>query len=791
MTSPYALVGAQLIDLGYCALPVMPGTKAPGEFIGGRWGRMKSWTERYRVNHPSSSQVTSWSNLPDAGVCVLTGRTSLGLTGVDIDCDEIVEVVRGALPDTPCIKTGMKGETLLFRSNLPNTALDRDLPDGRCERLIDILSDGRQTLLPPTIHPDTLRPYRWTGLSPLEDVRPEDLPWLEDDTIETLETILRDYGYDRNKRPHSHLIATGKGPKIHVPDNYEDLESWKQVNFLAWQSPELWVEDLKLYNCVRTSFGWEAVADWRSSKKHRPLIERSRNLKINVQGRTIVDFGDGPKGYDPINLVAAQMGRERQVAWAWLARKLDWNPFPVDDPSKIYCSKSRTAPPIIKAELAPEVPMLPSPALPPSSPPWRSENDLLQVPGLVGRIQKYMVDTALYQQPQFALAAALTLVGAACARQILGPTNSSTHIYCMAVGPTASGKEHPLKCMKQVLDEAKLDRLEGPASFTSYSAVLKKLIDKPACIAIMDEVGAFLAKGKGKNAASYERQIFSLLRSMWSNAGEPFLTEARAQEADVKLYAPNMSIYGTSTVRELFESLSSTDMSNGLINRFLVFQNRVYPLPSDPIYSHKEIPRDIIDGLRAVAGRGADMCDLYHKCGDQPLAFNPHKVPWADAEVEAYYKKQRESVRVRMHNQPHLQDFMGRAIEYAVRLATIRAVGINVDDPRVTMEDFKWGEAISMQCFESLAKEAEDHMASGLKDVDNKKVRRAARSIEDRNEGWFLPRDIQQQSCARPLKSKEITDILSYFEETGELIRQDRTDERNDTKRRTYYKFIR
>lgn len=790
MTSPYELVGAQLIDLGYVALPVMPGTKAPGEMLGGRWARMRSWSERFRVNPPSASQVTSWSNLTDAGVCVLTGKTSLGLTGIDLDADDIVEAVKSALPDTPCIKTGMKGETLLFRSALPSTSFDRDCHDGRGERLIDILADGRQTLLPPTIHPDTLRPYRWVGLSPLEDVRPEDLPWLGEDTIELLEDVLRNYGYNKTKRPHSHAVNVGKGPKIHVPDNYEESDEWKQVNFLAWQNPELWVEDLRLYNCARTSWGWEAVADWRASKEGRALYIRKRNLKINVVKQTIMDFGDGPKGYDPINLVAAQMGRERWVAWAWLAHKVGWSKEAVPDLSKLKC-KGLGSQVEESAEVEqPVTDVTTVTPVAPVTPPWRSDAPLWQVPGLVGRITQYILETAKYQQPEFALAAALTLVASASARQMCGPTGTPMHIFCATVGPTACGKEHPMKCMKRILTDAKLLHLVGPSSFTSYSAVVKKLIEKPACVAIMDEIGAFLAKGKGKNAASYERAIFALLRSMWSNTGEMLPTEARAQEADVPLYAPAMSLYGTSTLRELFESLSATDMSNGLVNRFLIFQNRAYPLPSRPVYSHLQVPPDIIQGLQAVAHRGKDISDRYHKNGDEELSFDVHTVIWADADVEAYYEEREQAVRMMMRDEPFLQDFLGRAIEYAVRLATIRAIGINVKDPRVTMEDFKWAEAISMKCFMSLAKDAKDHMSANLKDEDNNKVRRAARCLEDKGEEWFQVRDIQMQGAARPLRSDEIVKILGYLEEVGDVVREDRVNEKTDSKRRTYFRFV-
>lgn len=765
MTSPFALLGPNLIELGYTVIPIMPGTKSPGEVINGRWARMTGWSSRYGSRPPSQYQIGAWCKLDDAGIGMLTGRVSNKIIGVDIDVDDVVDAVTRGLPETPAMKEGYKGRTLLFRSNLPNSNFNRN-EAGRRERMVDILSDGRQTVLPPTIHPDLNRPYRWLG-DPLDKISVDDIPWLPDDAFELLEEILTPYGYDKNKDPHTHAIISGKGPKIHVPEDYESRDEWQQVNALAWANAEKWIPALHLYKMQQTPWGYEAVADWRLSSDGTPTPDRKTNLKINFEKQRIVDFGDGQKGYDPINLVAAMRGRGKSEAWTWLSERVGWCANVVGTDNLQITVREDDAKPVVVEK--PETPPL-----------W-------QAPGLIGRMTQYMIDTAMYQQPMFALAASISIIGAACARQILGPTGSSTHTFCLCVGPSASGKEHPMRCMQEILDGADLDRLQGPSSFTSYSAVIQKLIDKPACIAIMDEMGAFLAKGKGRNVASFERSIFAVIRSIWANCGGSMPTEMRAQAKDVKLYWPALSLFGTSTVDELFESLTTTDMSNGLMNRFLVFQNRKYPRPSKPKYKREEVPADIIEGVKAIAGRCKDAAHRQHGFGDQPVQIDAFTVPWDNVEVEDYYESSREAIRARMENNALLQTFLGRASEYAVRIATILAIGRNVEEPRVTMEDFKWAEALVLECFESLAQEASDHMSQGFKDQDNKKVRRAARNLEAKNDGWFAVRDIQRQSVARPLKSDEIIKCLAYYEELGEVLIEHR---QTDSGRKAFYKFI-
>jgi hypothetical protein len=49
--------------------------------------------------------------------------------------------------------------------------------------------------LPPTIHPDTEEPYRWTGNETLLDVAPEELPELPADIADRITAALEPFGY--------------------------------------------------------------------------------------------------------------------------------------------------------------------------------------------------------------------------------------------------------------------------------------------------------------------------------------------------------------------------------------------------------------------------------------------------------------------------------------------------------------------------------------------------------------------------------------------------------------------
>jgi hypothetical protein len=99
---------------------------------------------------------------------------------------------------------------------------------------------------------------------------------------------------------------------------YDDLKA------LAMRRMPEWVPDLGIYKCRRRRGfhpSYEAVATWRPSLNE--LEQRALNLKISPKG--IVDFGDGEKGYSPLNLVMAAKGCDLRTAVAWLDEKLGWS----------------------------------------------------------------------------------------------------------------------------------------------------------------------------------------------------------------------------------------------------------------------------------------------------------------------------------------------------------------------------------------------------------------------------------------------------------------------------------
>ena len=145
---------------GTSIIPIIPGTKKPGFFQHGIWVGLEAWTKRFDGRASLNRERKQWG-LNGTGIGVLGGPASGDLVGIDIDTEDppIVAALLTILPPTEVKKAGARGETWFYYG--PGIASTSWSINGK--RIVEILAAGRQSVLPPTVHPDTRVPYRWLG----------------------------------------------------------------------------------------------------------------------------------------------------------------------------------------------------------------------------------------------------------------------------------------------------------------------------------------------------------------------------------------------------------------------------------------------------------------------------------------------------------------------------------------------------------------------------------------------------------------------------------------------------
>jgi hypothetical protein len=298
----------RLVAQGYYPLPTSPvdfkPSKAPVKWMPGynKFVLFSGWNER------TAPVLTPQ---PGANIGVRCGD---GLVGFDFDDEEAALVISEAFDASPVNKAGQRAWTPFYRADFDVPS--EDFFDASGRKVLQILSTGRQTVIPPSIHCDTREPYRWTNGKSLYDTPLTDLPLLPRDYRDRILAL----GYTSSKQaaPETETVYPETGE---IQNGFDDSPC-ADLNQIAIRNLAKWVPDLNLYKCRRRvgrTASYEAIATWRESTTGKALEERAPNLKISGVG--IKDFGDD-RGYSALDLVMAARSCSLAEAFEWLEQRV-------------------------------------------------------------------------------------------------------------------------------------------------------------------------------------------------------------------------------------------------------------------------------------------------------------------------------------------------------------------------------------------------------------------------------------------------------------------------------------
>jgi hypothetical protein len=187
MIGAFAQGAPALLQGGYSPIPVHFGTRRP----------MIRW-ERCRQAPLTSREASRLATRhPHLSLAVAGGYRGLVPVDCDTDDEAIIGAITSALPEPNVVKAGRRGFTGYFRdptSTIGGRKFQTPAPDRRV--LVELLPTG-QTLIPPTIHPSTGKPYRWLTPRTLFDTPIEDLVPITSAHVAELEHAMRPWVPER------------------------------------------------------------------------------------------------------------------------------------------------------------------------------------------------------------------------------------------------------------------------------------------------------------------------------------------------------------------------------------------------------------------------------------------------------------------------------------------------------------------------------------------------------------------------------------------------------------------
>jgi hypothetical protein len=728
--SPYAKVGPKLVDSGYSAIPVLPHSKRPGTRSRGQWYGDLDWT-RFCDRLPTDIEVGVWERYPDdAGVCIALGKASGGLVAIDVDTDDhrVQEAIESVLPPSPVQKAGRKGYTGFYRAREAVVSCAFNVKYG--ERALDLLAHGKQTIVPPTLHPDTGKPYIWITASTLLDVTPDRLPMLPDDIADRLGAVLAPHGY----------YAPVERPPVD-----SDGGIWREVNDVALERFDQWLPHLGIDAKRLRNGTWRGRAIWKNAE----------NSNVGFAPNGIKDFGSD-KGMTAIDVVMESFQVDFSTAEKWLREKLGFKePPPVVFLLKV---KDRIPDPIIDHDPAPHY--------------WPESTcnpfDPKAAGGLLGQTAEWIYSGSIKPSRELSMLAALGVMSVFAGRRYVGPTGLTSALYLVGVAPTGAGKDHPISAAKNLLMYGNMAHLLGSGDYSSDSAMEKLTRHKPAHLAVLDEIGAWLQETIARGAPAYKKARRKLMLELYTNSKKGGIYLGKDTVASEKMassepvFCPSLSILGMSTATLFFKGLSEENMSDGLIARLTVVNIKapgewqdIVPL-SQPPHALTGAYRDALDAW-GVTGKAArtNVCNA-------TMAPALHDVPFDSPEAEAASKAFRTWQDGVLAEDPQAVGYASRVSEQSLKIALIRAVSRDPTAPKINVDDLAFGRAFVTASVESLKAGIQEHM-HGSDFEERYKV--LLRHVHEAGEKGITDTELRRKSGVSKIEPRHYNEATKFLTE--------------------------
>ena len=538
----------------------------------------------------------------------------------------------------------------------------------KTEVVFELRAGSVQDVLPPSVHPDTGRPYTWAGQDVFDGLPPLPAPIL---------TLWQEW--DRFR------------PQM------QDICPWKaKREFTPPPKPRRATESASVIDAFNDSHDMHELLvrfGYKPTARNRYL---SPNSSSGLAGVVLFDGGkayshhasdpfDSAHTFDAFDLWCQyeHMG-DVTKAVRDAAGFLDVSSEPQHeyDPEAIAHG----------AKVAASI--LPSRKVKtPDAPLSNIPEHLLSIPGRLQDAVNFYNTTAPKEQPQFAVQTALAFASVVMGRRWRTDQDNYSGLYFVNVGKSATGKEHAKFALEKMLESSGLDHLIGPSGYTSASGVFSALVQQPCHVAVVDELGRVLQSAQAQGNQHkvdaqtilmevFGRQSSTLRPQGFSKMG---MTAKQASEFDKVVRRPSLTFMAMTTPSTLYDNLSSRYVTDGFLGRFLIVESLIGRQVGRPV-KLIDPSAQLSDWAKSCASaRDGTMPGDTHDVPPPPVTipFAPECIPMLIDCDKAMLKRMDEYERWGM------EAMFGRTKEIAQRLALI--VARSREEEAISASSLQWG----------------------------------------------------------------------------------------------------
>jgi hypothetical protein len=529
--------------------------------------------------------------LEEEGIRSTYGITGFGLAlgkasnilALDIDTDD--EEIIKLCPRSPLVKRGKTGETRFFKydENIKNFPRRQ----GGMDYFVEILNDGKQTVMPPSIHPDTGKPYFWLSPDTLPNFDIDQLPNLDISFLKQVKQVC-----ERKIKESKTKEAEKSNPK----DNKTSGRNNACITFITKE----------FYNGARdfNKLATKLVRFDLEQHSSNPLFNDEEEIK---KGSTPTQ-----KALILINNVAKTNLESIEAKEKGLP-KIEILTDSQDDDDDTYLSIQETKEEIIYP-----------------TPPEGAMRDLYE----------YILQHSRKPSEQISLAMSLCFFGTILGNKY-SMSDTYTNLYALVLAPTGGGKTEAIKILKHVLRAGDFDSVKiTEGSYTSGKGVLQGLMKHPIQLRIIDEAQEMFKTMSG-DASGWQSQA-SKLCALWSAGGQLFqdvqLKESGKKDEKDFIDSPQLNLISFSQPKVFKNFINETLIENGFFPRNIFFVQKTFIKKKNTVRNSVHLPNppsrildvifkaskntmfpaqinvknDVLDVFEGISNYFEDICESKH-----------------------------------------------------------------------------------------------------------------------------------------------------------------------------------
>ena len=502
-------------------------------------------------------------------LCVICGAVSGNLEMIDFDAggalfDRWAESVRAEVPgllERLAVERSQRGgRHVVYRCAIPvcgNLKLaQRRGPDGRLETLIETRGEGGLFLCAPTPGYEVTQ-GDLCGLPTLSEADRDVLLRCAWDLNEHLPTVVdgpRTASDNADSGPcATHMPHSGGSPTDKADRPGDDFNNRGDVRVVLEQR------------------GWRCVRGGENEYWCRP--GKTCGTSATLKDRVFYVFSSNAAPFEPnraYSPFAVYTLLEHGGNYEQAARSLRLSGYgsacAADSGAGVDLSAivGRTEP--MSADTAAQPPESCGPSDPGPFP-----DELLRVPGFVGEVMDFCLETAPYPNPVMAFCGAIGLQAFLAGRKVRDAGDNRTNIYLLGLAHSSAGKDHPRKVNTRIAHEIGLAECMGDR-FASGEGIQDALFLTPSMLFQTDEIDGMLQSINKAKDARHEN-IMGTLLTMYSASNSVFPMRRKAgKEAPGVIDQPCLVVFGTAIPNHYYEALSQRMLTNGFFARMIILE---------------------------------------------------------------------------------------------------------------------------------------------------------------------------------------------------------------------------